>query len=307
MSYYSYHIFYFPFKWEIAGEEKKSFSEQVDLKHIPISSSSMWERTQIDNVQLSQQVDTKEQEELFAERQYYFDFVHPVLYDMKNAESPIIHHYERREPKERNVEYHIEEKNRTYVLKLDALNSVPKLYVVGCSSWITDCAKQSKLKAKEFLTVPNGVDTAVFTPRESEFAKKYDLKNRFVILGMANKWTDPANKNGVEQLLKELDSDCRVVIVGCDEAKKAFFAPYPNVIAVPFVKEPKELADIYNAADVFVNLTRADTLPTVNMESICCGTPVITFDVCGSPELVDADSGIIVPEGVVFQTAVLLK
>ena len=66
MNYYSYHIFYFPFKWEIAGEEKKLFSEQVDLKHIPVSSCSMWERVQIDNVQLSQQVDKKEQEELFA-------------------------------------------------------------------------------------------------------------------------------------------------------------------------------------------------------------------------------------------------
>ena len=41
MNYYSYHIFYFLFKWEIAGEEKKSFSEQVDLKHIPVSSYSM--------------------------------------------------------------------------------------------------------------------------------------------------------------------------------------------------------------------------------------------------------------------------
>ena len=181
--------------------------------------------------------------------------------------------------------------------KLDALNSVPKLYVVGCSQWITDCAKKSQLKAKEFFTIPNGVDTNVFTPRESKFAKKYHLENKFVILGMANKWTDPANKDGVEQLLKELDSDCRIVIVGCDETKKAFFAPYPNVISVPFVKDPRELADIYNAADVFVNLTRADTLPTVNMESICCGTPVITFDVCGSPELVDVDCGIVIPEG----------
>ena len=57
------------------------------------------------------------------------------------------------------------------------------------------------------------------------------------------------------------------------------------------------MADIYNAADVFVNLTRFDTLPTVNMESICCGTPVITFDVGGGPEIIDRDDGFVVPEG----------
>jgi glycosyltransferase involved in cell wall biosynthesis len=32
------------------------------------------------------------------------------------------------------------------------------------------------------------------------------------------------------------------------------------------------------------------------MESICCGTPVIAFNCCGGPELIDADSGYIVPE-----------
>lgn len=81
MDFYSYHIFYFPFKWEIKGKENEIFSEQVDLDNIPISSCSMWERVQIEDSQYSQLGDTKEQEELFAERQYYFDFVHPVLYD----------------------------------------------------------------------------------------------------------------------------------------------------------------------------------------------------------------------------------
>lgn len=127
--YYSYHIFYFPFKWEIAGEESKTFSEQVDLNHIPIANSSVWERIQIDDESYPFTGSKQEQEELFAERQYYFDFVHPVLYDMKNVESPIIHHYERREPKNGEVEYHIEVKNRTYVLKLDALNV--NLYATG--------------------------------------------------------------------------------------------------------------------------------------------------------------------------------
>ena len=32
------------------------------------------------------------------------------------------------------------------------------------------------------------------------------------------------------------------------------------------------------------------------MESICCGTPVITYNCCGSPELVDDDSGYVVEE-----------
>ena len=64
-----------------------------------------------------------------------------------------------------------------------------------------------------------------------------------------------------------------------------------------YVSDRNRLADIYASSDVFVNLTRADTLPTVNMESICCGTPVITFDCCGSPELIDEGCGFVVAEG----------
>lgn len=129
MDYYSYHIFYFPFKWEIEGNEKKLFSDQVDLKNIPISSPLMWERVQIDESQYSRNDNIDEQKELFAERQYYFDFVHPVLYDIMNEENPIIHHYERRETKESKVEYHVKVKDITYILRLDALNV--NLYSTG--------------------------------------------------------------------------------------------------------------------------------------------------------------------------------
>ena len=47
-----------------------------------------------------------------------------------------------------------------------------------------------------------------------------------------------------------------------------------------------ELAMIYSMADVFVNPTYADMFPTVNLEALACGTPVITYKTGGSPEAV---------------------
>lgn len=132
MSVQSYHIFYFPFKWCLPDEKDKSFSEQVDLTHIPVEPYSMWERVRIDEKETSasrEDRNGKELEELFGERQYYFDFVHPVLYDMKGEESPLINHYERREPKEGKVEYRIKVKDREYVLRVDAINL--NLYSTG--------------------------------------------------------------------------------------------------------------------------------------------------------------------------------
>ncbi|MBP0968523.1 MAG: glycosyltransferase, partial [Oscillospiraceae bacterium] len=58
----------------------------------------------------------------------------------------------------------------------------------------------------------------------------------------------------------------------------------------------KELAEIYSAADVFVNPMREDNYPTVNLEAISCGTPVVTFRTGGSPESVGEGCGIVVPK-----------
>ena len=44
------------------------------------------------------------------------------------------------------------------------------------------------------------------------------------------------------------------------------------------------MAEIYTAADVFLNLTYEDNYPTVNLEAQACGTPVITYDTGGSVE-----------------------
>jgi len=54
---------------------------------------------------------------------------------------------------------------------------------------------------------------------------------------------------------------------------------------------------LYNDADVLINPTYADTFPTVNLEALACGTPVITYKTGGSPEAIDENTGIVVPQG----------
>ncbi|MDQ3100394.1 MAG: glycosyltransferase, partial [Bacteroidota bacterium] len=50
-------------------------------------------------------------------------------------------------------------------------------------------------------------------------------------------------------------------------------------------------------SDIFVLPTLADNLPCVVLESHCCGTPVISMQVNGVPELIDEHNGIMVPPG----------
>ena len=86
----------------------------------------------------------------------------------------------------------------------------------------------------------------------------------------------------------------RVVLVGTNEKLDAELPA--EILPIHRTDSQQELAEIYSAADVFVNPTREDNYPTVNMEAIACGTPVVTFDTGGSKEALDSSCGRVVPQ-----------
>ena len=181
------------------------------------------------------------------------------------------------------------------------LSSIPRLTVVGCSDWVCGEAKKGVLKDAHITRIYNGVDTEIFKPYENNILKEAYKDECFYILGMANKWLLPANAPLLEETVKTLDENCKLVLIGCtEEQAQSLKAKSANIIPTSFVKDRKKLAEYYSAADVFVNATHVDTLPTVNMESICCGTPVITYDVTGSPELISDGCGKVVKENDIF-------
>jgi glycosyltransferase involved in cell wall biosynthesis len=133
----------------------------------------------------------------------------------------------------------------------------------------------------------------VFRPTPGDFCERYGLQEQTVILGVAYKWTRGKGFDIFATLADALDDSYKVVLVGVTEKQKKRLPP--GVICLPRVTNPKELAALYTAADVFVNPTREETLGLTNLEALACGTPVITFDRGGSPECVDETCGAVVP------------
>ena len=70
-----------------------------------------------------------------------------------------------------------------------------------------------------------------------------------------------------------------------------------TVLPIQRTSSVEELAGIYSAANVFINMTYEDTFPTVNLEALGCGTPVYTYKTGGSPEPITASCGEILPKG----------
>lgn len=102
-----------------------------------------------------------------------------------------------------------------------------------------------------------------------------------------------------------------VVLVGMsksqvEEYSSETYKEY-NLIPIQRTHNQYELAMLYSLADVFVNPTYADMFPTVNLEALACGTPVVTYRTGGSPEAIDDATGVVVPQGDINALADAIK
>lgn len=166
------------------------------------------------------------------------------------------------------------------------------LTIVVPSDWMAKQVKQSFLHNYDIKVIHNGIDLSVFCPTESDFRQRYGCQDRFLILGVAFGWDARKGLDVFIEMAKRLDERFRIVLVGTDDRVDRQLPK--NVISIHRTGNQAELAAIYTAADLFVNPTREENYPTVNMEALACGTPVLTFRTGGSPEILDDNCGAVV-------------
>lgn len=183
---------------------------------------------------------------------------------------------------------------KMYKLKKKWFTNVPNMTIVTPSQWLADLVKESFLKNYPVKVINNGIDLEIFKPTESDFRKKHGAEDKFILLGVAAGWGERKGLDVFLELARRLDDRFKIVLVGTnDNVDKQLPS---NIISIHRTQNQIELAGIYSAADLFVNPTREDTYPTVNMESVACGTPVVTFNTGGSSEMLDETCGAVVPK-----------
>jgi putative colanic acid biosynthesis glycosyltransferase len=178
-------------------------------------------------------------------------------------------------------------------LKRKWFTGVENMTVIAPSQWLADLVKQSYLKDYHVKVINNGIDLSVFKPIPSDFREKHGLNGKNIVLGVAFGWGKRKGLDVFVELSKRLDSDkYKIVLVGTDDKTDQQLPD--NILSIHRTQNQTELAQIYTAADVFANPTREENYPTVNMEAIACGTPVLTFRTGGSPEIIDENTGSVV-------------
>lgn len=171
--------------------------------------------------------------------------------------------------------------------------NMPNMILATPSKWLEEQAKESFLREYPIRVINNGIDIKEFSFTPNEFREKHGIpKEKSIVLGVAFGWGHKKGMDVFLQLVNLLGDGYQIVLVGTNDNIDAQLPS--NILSIHRTNDQKELAEIYSAADVLVNPTREDTFPTVNIESLACGTPVITFRTGGSPEIIDHTCGSVV-------------
>lgn len=171
-----------------------------------------------------------------------------------------------------------------------------QLTIVPVSEWIRTEMSRSFLRECDFRVIHNGIDTEIFDICAPQTARaRYGLGDKHLLLGVASIWSHEKGLDDFIRMAQLLADDELIVLVGIKPSERRRLPP--NIVGIARTENVRELAELYSAADAFLNPTWQDNYPTVNLEAIACGTPVVTYRTGGSVEAVTPLTGRVVAQG----------
>lgn len=165
-----------------------------------------------------------------------------------------------------------------------------RIVLVCPSRWLTDCARTRFGGTVKTEQIPYSVDITMFRPLadKASIRRALDLPVEHPIILFVSWYME--ERKGIPIMVRTLEllygkGKVRPVIVGLGHPSKGLDST-ANWILPGLVIDEKLLNLYYNAADLVVLPSRADTFPNVLLEAISAGTPCVTFDVGGCGEIV---------------------
>ena len=185
-------------------------------------------------------------------------------------------------------------------LKVNALKHIERnrMEIISPSLWLMNLSKSGNLFSRyNHSVIPNAFNTDIFKPVDKTKARKMlglpiDKK---IIAYNAHHIDNP--RKGFLYLKEAMKIIKSENILFCAAGNEFNLIELPNLITMGYVDSEEKMAMIYSAADAFILPSVAENFPSTICEALLCGSPVISFDTGGIPELVSEENGRLVPPG----------
>lgn len=166
-----------------------------------------------------------------------------------------------------------------FVCKKKAFTGVKKLTLITPSHWLKNLVKNSFLNEYLVEVVYNTVDANVFKPTQSDFRQKNGIDDDLVIiLGVSSVWNKRKGLDDFWELDRRLDKGkYRIILVGVSDKQANNLRKNTNILPLPRITNQVELAEIYSASDIYLNLSKEESFGLTTMEALYCGVKVIVY------------------------------
>lgn len=160
--------------------------------------------------------------------------------------------------------------------------------IVVPSLWLKKEVERSVLGDKKIHLIYNGIDINIFKKSNKiESRKELNIPlDKKIILFISNGGKNNPYKGWeyVEKIIQKYKEKSNLIFIciGGDLNSKS----ESNITYVPKIDDSVILAKYYSSADIFLYPSLADSFGLVVAESMSCGTPVLTFNTGGIPEIV---------------------
>ena len=184
-----------------------------------------------------------------------------------------------------------------WLKKKELLTNIQNFMIITPSEWLANLVKKSFLYNYETIVIHNGIDTSQFCYSPSDVRNRLQISDtQCMLLGVSTSWDEMKGLSDYFKLANLLGEEYQIVLVGL--TKSQINGLPHNIIGIERTNSVKELAELYSACDIFLNLSYCENYPTVNLEALACGATVITYNVGGSSETVrNVDNGYTIDRG----------
>lgn len=176
------------------------------------------------------------------------------------------------------------------------------VYLTGPSKWMVQTAQESILAPAiiKARVIPNGIDLNIFKPGDKQQARELlNLpEDAFILLFVSASGIQRSSFKDYSTIRKSIEIVAQkglnrnILLIALGDTEFTEKIGEIEVRHLPHINSSETLAKYYQAVDIYLHASKAESFGLVIAEAQACGTPVIATSIGGIPDtIIDGVTG----------------